>query len=76
MHHPELRKVAEVDDEVRQWLAETYANARTSSPHMLRDANHSAALRRVRTRWGWRGLDPWSTRVTGEARVGGLGRVA
>jgi len=47
MHHPELRKVAEVDDEVRQWLAETYANARTSSPHMLRDANHSAALRRV-----------------------------
>ena len=47
MHHPELRKVAEVDDEVRQWLAETYANARTSSPHMLRDANHSAALRRL-----------------------------
>ena len=50
MHHPELRKVAEVDDEVRQWLAETYANARTSSPHMLRDANHSAALRRE-LRW-------------------------
>ena len=49
MHHPELRKVAEVDDEVRQWLAETYANARTSSPHMLRDANHSAALRREPT---------------------------
>ena len=46
MHHLELREVAEVDDEVRQWLAETYANARTSSPHMLRDANHSAALRR------------------------------
>ena len=47
MHHLELREVAEVDDEVRQWLAEAYANARTSSPHMLRDANHSAALRRV-----------------------------
>lgn len=27
MHHLELSDVAEVDDEVRQWLAEAYANA-------------------------------------------------
>lgn len=27
MHHLELREVAEVDDEVRQWLAEAYASA-------------------------------------------------
>lgn len=28
MHHLELREVAEVDDEVQQWLAEAYASAR------------------------------------------------
>lgn len=27
MHHLELRDVAEVDDEVRQWLAEAYTSA-------------------------------------------------
>jgi len=27
MHHLELREVAEVDDEVRHWLAEAYASA-------------------------------------------------
>ena len=27
MHHVELRGPAEVDDEIRSWLAEAYANA-------------------------------------------------